>query len=176
MRKHGVRAVEPRRAHTARRVGAVVVLLAALSAAVTGAHLPHPTEAAWADAEHARGTLAAGEVLRPVNMTCTKPALASQLQFRWTNPTGGLTRQQYRWEFYNPGVLGLGQSPTRTGTLNASATGVNISISLGDLLDLGQGNFRLYAVGPGGWESGVNHTYNATAVLVSCGSASNIPR
>ncbi|MCO1340133.1 hypothetical protein BJH93_14745 [Kocuria polaris] len=133
-----------------------------------------PTLAAWADAEFGRGNLAAGEVLRAQNLSCNKPALLSRLDFSWTNPTGGLTRQQYRWEFYNPGVLGIGAGPTSTGTLAASATSVQVPVSL---LSAGTGHFRLYAVGPGGWESGVQHTYTVTTgLLISCGSASNLPR
>ncbi|GHD04282.1 hypothetical protein GCM10008096_11420 [Zhihengliuella salsuginis] len=132
------------------------------------------TRAAWADPEVGRGSLAAGEVLPVQNLSCNKPVLASRLDFSWANPAGGLTRQQYRWEFYDPGLLGIGSPPTRTGTLAATATGVQVPVSL---LSAGTGHFRLFAVGPGGWETGVQHTYNVTtALLVSCGSASAIPR
>lgn len=148
-----------------------------LAAGALAVHGPAETTlAAWGDAEFARGEMTAGEVRPAQNLSCNKPVLASRLDFSWTNPTGGLTRQQYRWEFYDPGLLGIGAGATRTGTLTAGATSVSIPVVLGDLLDVGTGHFRLYAVGPGSWETGVQHTYNATLVVLSCGSASAIPR
>ncbi len=132
-----------------------------------------PTLAAWADAEFGRAGLTAGEVAPAQNLSCNKPLLVSRLDFSWSNPSGGLTRQQYRWEFYDPGLLGIGP-PTRTGTLAASATSVQVPVSL---LSAGTGHFRLFAVGPGGWETGVQHTYTVTTgLLIACGSASAIPR
>jgi len=99
------------------------------------------TDAAWTRTTVAGGTIAAGSVSPPTNLTCTAGLLVP-VTFRWNAPVGGLTRTGYRWTMTG----GL----TGSGTLAAGATSVQLQ---GTLIAIGTGTFSLYAVGPGGWES-----------------------
>lgn len=164
-----------RRARFARRVSAAVVLLAAVTTALTGTHFTETTEATWADAEHSLGTMQAGEVLRPQNLTCSNGL--GYLDFNWQNPastgSGVLPRRGYRWEFWRPGLLGLTNGLADSGTLAATATSVRVSTGLLDVLNAQDGQFRIYALGPGGWEAGKGRPYHAGLLSVRCGSGTS---
>lgn len=105
---------------------------------------PISTEAAWTDTEVGRSdTLKAGTVTPVTGMTCHGGLLVAPVVFSWPPPVGGLTRTSYRWT-----VTG---AISGSGTI-ASPSATSVSLTTG-LLGLGTGNFSLYAVGPGGWES-----------------------
>ena len=120
-----------------------MVVLAAL-ACVTLAGFnggPAQTDAAWTDAENARGSFTAGSVTPVSNLTCSGGI--GSISISWTAPAaGGLTRSGYRWAVVG-GING-------TGTLAVNATSMSLN---GGILGIGSGVYSLYAVGPGGWES-----------------------
>jgi predicted ribosomally synthesized peptide with SipW-like signal peptide len=137
----------------ARRGAAVLALAGVLCAASLA---PSSTEAAWTDTEVARGSLTAGEVMSATGLGCSG-GLLQQATFRWTAPTGGLTRTGYRWTITVGGVI-MG-----SGTLGPTAT--QVSPTVRSVATLGQGTFSLYSVGPGGWESRIPTT--GTVFIVS---------
>ena len=127
-----------------RRFGACALVVAEMLSLVSG--LPVETEATWTDAELSTGAgLQAGTVTAPTGLQCSAGlGILAPVTFTWTAPaTGGLTRGSYRWS--------VSGSLTGSGVLAAAATSVSISTAL--LVGTGTGTFRLYAVGPGGWES-----------------------
>lgn len=104
---------------------------------------PVATDAAWVDRETATAAaLTAGSVAPPTGFRCTDSGLLDAVTFSWTNPSGGLTRTEYRWAV-------TGTSST-SGALPANATSIRLTTGI---LGFGSWTFTLRAVGPGGWQS-----------------------
>ncbi|MDW4573737.1 hypothetical protein R8Z57_13230 [Microbacterium sp. M3] len=125
-----------------RRLGACALVVAGMLCIASVP--PVKTEAAWSDAEIGTGAgLVAGAVSVPTGLQCSAAVgLLGPVTFTWTAPAGGLARDSYRWTVTG-GLAG-------TGTLPTTATSVSLT---SPTLGLGTGTFRLYAVGPGGWEA-----------------------
>lgn len=139
-----------------RHVAAATVVLAAVILALAPLPRPQFTRAVWVDSEFGSGSVTAGTVSPPLNLSCGSTGLLLPVTYHWNLPSGGVTRTGYRWT-----ATGPGGSPS--GTLVAGATTLTLSQGL---LGIGSGTFTLWSQGPGNWESTpVSGSYSVIGVL-----------
>ncbi|KAA9089143.1 fibronectin type III domain-containing protein [Microbacterium radiodurans] len=122
------------------RLGAVGVAVLLCAGVATGAP-PVESDAAWSDAEQASGSVSTLRVASPGAVRCANQGLLQQAVVTWSPPPDDATILGYQWS-----LDGGARSPT----LPSSTRSVTVS---GGLLQLGTFEFRLYAIGPGGWEA-----------------------
>jgi hypothetical protein len=119
-----------------------IVITAILCVTLAGhGNGPAQTDAAWTDAENARGAFTAGFMTNVTGLTCTS-GLLSPIRLSWPAPVGLPALTGYRWTVTG----GL----TASGNLPASAT--SMTLNTGGLITIGSGVFSLYAVS-NNWES-----------------------
>jgi hypothetical protein len=139
---------------------AASALIAAIALSGTTA-----TEASWTTKEVGTGTVSAGTLAAPRNLSCSPLGLVLQPTFSWLAPAAGLTPAGYHWTVTNAGGTVLE---------SGDVTGTSVQLPIPGLLSLGTYTFTVYAEAspvPGGWTSttGPTGSYTLiTSVLTLC--------